>query len=736
MNLTKKHFLRFSIILFISFVTIGAQAQLNGTYTIGPNGNYASFSAAISALNSSGVSGAVVFNVSPGTYNEKLVIGGITGVSSTKTITFQSSNGDSTSVIISDSATSSGLNNYAVKFNNAEYIILKHLTLQRPGTGNWSQVIDISASSNNLKFENCRFIGQSTTASSIYKSIVYSQNNYTMSNIEFNSNNFINGSYGVWLLGQGQYFLDQGQVFIGNHFTGQSSSAIRLSYQKSPVMNNNVITNTSSGGSYKAIYCFYCDRDVRLLENKLIFAGGIGYYMHNSDGFGSQKVLMANNFISSSNGGTAIYLDNSLAYNIYYNNINITGANTGSSGLRLNGVAVNDLNIKNNSFTNFAGGYAAYVDTSIISTAITSWDYNNLYTSGTKIGFWKTNGAVDTLANWQTASGYDANSISVNPLYVSNTDLHVQNSQLDKAGTASLSTPSVAVDIDGEARGLTPDIGADQFFIDDLGLISIMVDSSFCKNESGVVTVYVKNFGPSVFNGNVPLEYNLQGNTPVSETASNINIASGDTIIYQFNTLQAFSMPGVFSIYAEVKLTEDTDRSNDTTSIIHAVNVHDYPVVDLGQDSTLCASHTITLNAGGGAAIYVWSTGQTDSIAIVDTTGLGIGNHMIYVTVANNGCYSYDSVEVTFVDCSGINEFTDTKDVKVYPVPAKEVCFVQSTQIIESIQLYAIDGTLIKVLENINTMNARIDLAHVEKGLYVLRIWSDKGSINRIIIKN
>ncbi|MEJ6738892.1 MAG: hypothetical protein QNK62_07665, partial [Cryomorphaceae bacterium] len=65
-------------VLFISLFPISLLGQLSGTYTIDPNGtgtsNYTSFTSAISALSTSGVSGSVTFNVKQGTYSEQVTI--------------------------------------------------------------------------------------------------------------------------------------------------------------------------------------------------------------------------------------------------------------------------------------------------------------------------------------------------------------------------------------------------------------------------------------------------------------------------------------------------------------------------------------------------------------------------------------------------------------------------------------------------------------------------------------
>lgn len=61
---------------FLIAVPSVVMAQLSGTYTINPNGsgatNYTSYTAALSALSTSGVNGPVVFNVASGTYTEQV----------------------------------------------------------------------------------------------------------------------------------------------------------------------------------------------------------------------------------------------------------------------------------------------------------------------------------------------------------------------------------------------------------------------------------------------------------------------------------------------------------------------------------------------------------------------------------------------------------------------------------------------------------------------------------------
>ncbi len=69
-----------------------------------------------------------------------------------------------------------------------------------------------------------------------------------------------------------------------------------------------------------------------------------------------------------------------------------------------------------------------------------------------------------TLAEWQSASGLDSNSVTGNPKYISSSDLHIDTSQSSPASDAGRFIAAVTDDFDGNARsGTTPDIGADEF---------------------------------------------------------------------------------------------------------------------------------------------------------------------------------------------------------------------------------------------------------------------------------
>ena len=140
---------------------------------------------------------------------------------------------------------------------------------------------------------------------------------------------------------------------------------------------------------------------------------------------------------------------------VYFNSINIAGtaaaANTRYSvAFQKEGAGTVDTrdNIFSNLRANGAGGSGynmAYF--AVDNTNITS-DYNDLYTSDpTTVGAWS--GFAYDFANYQIVSGKEGNSVSVDPLFVSNTDLHTTKPELNNAGVL---IPGITTDYSGATR--------------------------------------------------------------------------------------------------------------------------------------------------------------------------------------------------------------------------------------------------------------------------------------------
>jgi parallel beta-helix repeat protein len=186
--------------------------------------------------------------------------------------------------------------------------------------------------------------------------------------------------------------------------------------------------------------------------------------------------------------------------------------------------------IENNIFYQ-AGSGSIYAFYNSGTTLPVISDYNDLYAPSANVGYYS--GAQATLADWQAATGLDANSISADPLFVSMTDtpdLHITiivPSPVDDAGTP---IASVTIDIDGDARDpVEPDIGCDEFEFTPMDYC-VMMDP---ETQTGIIgesssldyMFYVENCG----------DLNDTYNTTVTVTGEpwthEVRDATGTTII-------------------------------------------------------------------------------------------------------------------------------------------------------------------------------------------------------------
>ncbi len=95
---------------------------------------------------------------------------------------------------------------------------------------------------------------------------------------------------------------------------------------------------------------------------------------------------------------------------------------------------------------------------------------------------------------------------------------------------------------------------------------------------------------------------------------------------------------GTFTVTATMILT---DGSTEVSTI--DVTIYDFPLVDLGNDTIICETDNLLLDAGSGFIEYLWSTGDITQTITVNTTG-------VYDVIASTEhCSSYDTISVSTV---------------------------------------------------------------------------------------
>ena len=199
--------------------------------------------------------------------------------------------------------------------------------------------------------------------------------------------------------------------------------------------------------------------------------------------------------------------------------------------------------------------------------------------------------------------------------------------------------------------------------------------------------------------------------------------------------------PLAAGMYTFEFVATDDAGNTDTTSFTAIVSD---PQADLGPDTTICHNSSIELSVDSGYVDYIWSTGDTTHTITVDTSGLGIGTHDVWVVVTDSlGCTATDTIEITIDDCTGIHEFTSKGEINIYPNPNKGMFNLEIQDIEDSrieVCIYNFNGQKI-VCEQIkqNFKNGFVksyDLSTQPKGVYLIRLTGNTTQITeRIIIQ-
>ncbi|MCX6351487.1 MAG: PKD domain-containing protein [Bacteroidetes bacterium] len=575
---------------------------MSGSYTIGGTSpDFATFTAAATDLNNRGVCGAVVFNARNGTYNDQVLIKSIGGVSATNTITFQSQSGDSSKVNVNWPSGNS--NNYSVLIENTNYVSFKKLTFMRTGNNSSARVIELR-DANYCAISNCRLFAVKDNGFNQTNGVIYSGN----SNDEYNtiSNNRIwGGSYSVYWQGGNSSNMESGNIFDGNLYDSNGYYVNYIMYQDSFKFMRNTIKDLFYSGGGMGIYLQYVNDGSWISKNKIILKnGGYGIYGFYFQGNSTDSNFISNNMISiGSSGYYAMLLYYSDYTNMYYNSIVSYGPSYYYNIFLYHYTTVNSFMMYDNSIAALGGGYAFY----FYSNYPTASDYNNLYTSGSTLGYGLST-SCPTLSDWQTASSMDATSISVDPMHASPTNLHSKSTALNNLG---VSLNSIKDDIDGETRSTTtPDIGADEFTppTHDLSATAVLLPNGVdCGDSNTTVAFRYHNFGVSGESG-YKVSVNIVGAGSASTTSTSILVGSDttDTIVgTKINTYAG----GKYTVIGKVNLSTDQDLTND--SIVTTVDLIAHAAKPTVISGVSCSgTSTVKLIAHGstGDSIMWWDS--------------------------------------------------------------------------------------------------------------------------------
>lgn len=176
-----------------------------------------------------------------------------------------------------------------------------------------------------------------------------------------------------------------------------------------------------------------------------------------------------------------------------------------------------------------------------------------------------------------------------------------------------------------------------------------------------------------------------------------------------------------------------TDANSCSNSGNQNLTVGSLPVVNLGDDTTLCNNiPSIDLNAGAGAT-FEWylngslTTQNTQSITVDSTNA---GTYVVIVTNAD-GCSGSDTIVVNYQEiCTGISTVTSTtiQPASIYPNPTSGTFTIEYLGLLNSdlqLEVYSANGQLIYQKQYFDVQGVLVDeiiINQLASGIYYVKL--------------
>lgn len=269
-------------------------------------------------------------------------------------------------------------------------------------------------------------------------------------------------------------------------------------------------------------------------------------------------------------------------------------------------------------------------------------------------------------------------------------------------------------------------------FIDDVGFVNILGNNLVIEKE---LTYESYEITFKIYDGTDPIEgavISFDGKSGTSNTAGEYVF----NISYSLNQEYNISKDGYTTVTDMINIDENKTIEESLSRLILNVTFE-----------TLDASSHVIENV---MVVFNGVTQYTDSIGKTIFTEVETGNNLSF-TLSKEGFWDYDSTlnlvnaDVTFsAHLSSTTEITtiDDRDIKIYPNPSSGIFNLEifnsknSTYIVK---IYDIIGSVVysKNIGNNQNIMEQIDITNKSKGIYLLSVESNKGSVlcKRIITK-
>jgi hypothetical protein len=476
-------------LILIAGLATGLYSQpLNGSYTIGGNNpDFVTLQDAANALKLNGVSSPIFFNIRPGTYmknggnNTVLILDSIvTGLSSINRIIFQpdaATGGNADNVILQMNINDSNTANPDLVRVRLDYITFKNLTFKEADASQHifnNRLVQLQTSVYNtpvvegIVFEGCKFIGSEPFGTE--NGIEFGQG---VKDITIRENIFkrlLRGISGTNSTAQaeGTFIIEDNQFHAGWRSSSgsgnQLGSAMEVHGVTLIIKKNLIDFDGSFNGGYRGISVGTSVSSKTIIEQNSI-KGLVSAALVVQGGSTSDSLVVANNMISTlafpvwaneAPVGMSISSGNA---QILFNTIVVHGSSL--DGLRL--IAENCKVLNNIIIIKPSSGFSACYDQGNLQSANLQSDYNVLLSSASNPLVIRNAVFYFNIGTYQTATGFDINSISKDLDFISSTDLHLSDCQSQDPELKGIPVQGITLDFDGEIRSeVSPMIGADE----------------------------------------------------------------------------------------------------------------------------------------------------------------------------------------------------------------------------------------------------------------------------------
>ena len=395
-------------------VSYGCKQIFNGTYTVGPTGNFKSMAEALNALQLCGMNGNVTLSIQKGKYYGMLDFTDYMDIIRPQdTLKLVSATGKAEDVVFEPDSLPTGYE--TVRFLRAHNIVLSHLSLVGINAGKIN--VHFQDTNANIQIDHCYILSDTATQNGPLNVLVEASQQGSSNGIRFLYNDVQGGGYGFSFYG---YYYQVRRIkhitIVGNMIRDFMWNGIEgYSMEYDYVNDNTFLPRPGMNNSPTMFYSDDCTAE-EICRNRFYNSSAeqyiYGVYLYEFNIDSSKRGLIANNemVLNATRYGYGFELDDS-HFDFVNNSVIINGSD--GYGLYIYNWMSYPFNIYNNNMVCLNDGFPIYIEYSTNIGTTDILDYNNCY-GYSYIGY--CDGEESTLSGWKSISG-DAHATSILPAF-------------------------------------------------------------------------------------------------------------------------------------------------------------------------------------------------------------------------------------------------------------------------------------------------------------------------------